>query len=91
LNILVNNAGIFENLKSTHQQEPNDWQRIIDVNLRGAFLMAQEASSVMHVDSIGGVIINIASVAGQISHLVAFVSMQLPQVYSFSNDGCSRT
>jgi NAD(P)-dependent dehydrogenase (short-subunit alcohol dehydrogenase family) len=36
----------------------------MDVNLRGAFLMARAASRVMRVDPKGGVIINIASVAG---------------------------
>ena len=64
LDILVNNAGIFENLKSTHHQELHDWQSVMDVNLRGAFLMARAASRVMRVDSKGGVIVNIASVAG---------------------------
>jgi NAD(P)-dependent dehydrogenase (short-subunit alcohol dehydrogenase family) len=64
LDILVNNAGVFENLKSTHNQELQDWQSVMDVNLRGAFLMARAACRVMRVDGNGGVIINIASVAG---------------------------
>jgi NAD(P)-dependent dehydrogenase (short-subunit alcohol dehydrogenase family) len=64
LDILVNNAGVFENLKSTHNQELQDWQSVMDVNLRGAFLMARAACRVMRVVGNGGVIINIASVAG---------------------------
>jgi NAD(P)-dependent dehydrogenase (short-subunit alcohol dehydrogenase family) len=64
LDILVNNAGIFENLKSTHLQEVQDWQSVMDVNLRGAFLMARAASRVMRMAPLGGAIVNIASVAG---------------------------
>jgi NAD(P)-dependent dehydrogenase (short-subunit alcohol dehydrogenase family) len=62
LDILVNNAGI------TWGARPEDmaldkWQKVIDVNLTGAFLFAQAAGREMLERSYGR-IINIASIAG---------------------------
>ncbi len=62
LDILVNNAGI------TWGARPEDmvlerWQKVIDVNLTGAFLFAQAAGRVMLKHEYGR-IINIASIAG---------------------------
>jgi 3-oxoacyl-[acyl-carrier protein] reductase len=37
IDILVNNAGIHQHVKSW-EMNPSDWQKIIDVNLTGAFL-----------------------------------------------------
>ena len=62
LDILVNNAGV------TWGARPEDlplerWQKVIDVNLTGAFLFAQAAGRVMLKHEYGR-IINIASIAG---------------------------
>jgi NAD(P)-dependent dehydrogenase (short-subunit alcohol dehydrogenase family) len=62
LDILVNNAGI------TWGARPEDlaldkWQKVIDVNLTGAFLFAQAAGRAM-LERRYGRIINIASIAG---------------------------
>ena len=62
LDILVNNAGI------TWGARPEDmaldkWQKVIDVNLTGAFLFAQAAGREM-LERGCGRIINIASIAG---------------------------
>jgi NAD(P)-dependent dehydrogenase (short-subunit alcohol dehydrogenase family) len=63
VDILVNNAGVGGNtpfLKTSFE----DWNRIIGINLTGAFLVAQAAASEM-VKGGGGKIINIASLSGQ--------------------------
>jgi 3-oxoacyl-[acyl-carrier protein] reductase len=63
LDILVNNAGIGGNtpfLDTTLAE----WQRIISINLTGAFLVAQAVAREM-VKSGGGKIVNIASLSGQ--------------------------
>jgi len=63
LDVLVNNAGIArDNLVLRMKEE--DFQAVLDVNLKGAFLMAKAASrSMLRLRS--GRIINIASVVGQ--------------------------
>ena len=63
LDILVNNAGIG-NAKPALQQSVEDWDDILDTDLRGAFFMAQSAAKQMRVHGKGGRIINIASILG---------------------------
>ena len=62
IDILVNNAGISQN-KPTVDMTPEDWDRIMDVNLRGVFLCALEAGKRM-VKQKSGLIINMSSVWG---------------------------
>ena len=62
LDILVNNAGVIQTGPITEFAE-SDWDRIFAVNVKGIFLMSQAA--LPHLVKDGGVIINIASVAGK--------------------------
>ncbi len=63
LDILVNNAGITrDNLVLRMKEE--DFQAVMDVNLKGSFLMAKAASRSM-LRQRSGRIVNIASVVGQ--------------------------
>jgi NAD(P)-dependent dehydrogenase (short-subunit alcohol dehydrogenase family) len=64
LDILVNNASISEPLVATVDQALHDWQRVIDVNLRGAYLMSRAFGRHVLGRSGRGAIINIASTAG---------------------------
>ncbi len=61
LDILVNNAGIF-NPKPALEMTESDWDRTIDINLKGQFLCAQRAAKEMAKNKWGR-IINIASTA----------------------------
>jgi len=67
LDILVNNAGV-EPKASVLALDEWDWDRTLNVNLKGTFLCTQLAGRVMQ-DRAGGVIINIASIAGHKSPL----------------------
>lgn len=61
LDILVNNAGVFPfspALQMTEQQ----WDRVLDINLKGAFFVAQAAAAQMVEAGHGGHIVNIASI-----------------------------
>jgi 3-oxoacyl-[acyl-carrier protein] reductase len=59
VNVLVNNAGIYP-FKPFEQLSEADWDKVIDVNLKGTYLTNQSASKVM---SEGGKIVNISSIA----------------------------
>jgi glucose 1-dehydrogenase len=61
IDILVNNAGIQTPCPS-HEIETADFDRILNVNLRGAFLCAREALRHFLARGTGGVILNNSSV-----------------------------
>jgi NAD(P)-dependent dehydrogenase (short-subunit alcohol dehydrogenase family) len=62
IDILVNNAGISWGERPEAMTLPQ-WQKVIDVNLTGAFICSQAAGRVM-IERQYGRIINIASIAG---------------------------
>lgn len=62
--ILVNNAGIAVT-KPLLQQGVEDWDGVMAVNLRGCFLMGQEAARRLAAAKMPGCIVNIASVLGE--------------------------
>ena len=61
LDLLVNNAGIIIN-KPVVDMSRDDWGRIIDVNVTGAFLHSREAMKAM-IPQRSGAIVNVASYA----------------------------
>jgi NAD(P)-dependent dehydrogenase (short-subunit alcohol dehydrogenase family) len=61
--ILVNNAAIFE-MGSLEEIDPRSWDRMIEVNLKGPFLMMQAFIPHM-VDQDWGRVISISSTAGK--------------------------
>jgi NAD(P)-dependent dehydrogenase (short-subunit alcohol dehydrogenase family) len=77
VSVLVNNAGVASAVAAS-RETPEQFRGVIDVNLNGAYWMAQAAAAAM---SEGGSIINISSVLG-------LVSGGLPQAaYSASKAG----
>lgn len=63
LDILVNCAGIYPSTPILEQKE-EDWDRILDINLKGAFLFSQVCGKSMVETGTPGAIVNIASRAG---------------------------
>ena len=59
LDVLVNNAGIYVR-GFVEETEPEDWDRVMEVNAKGAFLGTRAAIPAMR-QSGGGSIVNIAS------------------------------
>jgi glucose 1-dehydrogenase len=65
IDLLVNNEGVEKPFKLL-DMPLEEWQRVIDVNLTGAFLCAREAARMMVAEGCEGVIVNITSIHEQI-------------------------
>ena len=65
IDLLVNNAGIEKPFELV-EMPLEEWQKVIDVNLTGAFLCAREAARMMVAEGCEGTIVNITSVHEQI-------------------------
>lgn len=63
IDILINNAGILADAQLVKMTE-EEWDRVIDINLKGIFLCGQAAAKVMIEKGKGGVILNTSSVVG---------------------------
>jgi NAD(P)-dependent dehydrogenase (short-subunit alcohol dehydrogenase family) len=63
LDVLINNAGVTA-ARPFLEQSPDEWDFVLDTNLRGAAFVARAAARRMKALGSGGSIINIASVLG---------------------------
>ncbi len=64
LDILVNNAGVGGFTKLLHELPPEDWERILNTNLRGVYFSIRVFAPMM-IRARSGHIINISSLAGK--------------------------
>jgi NAD(P)-dependent dehydrogenase (short-subunit alcohol dehydrogenase family) len=63
LDIVINNAGVTDTVPLIDQDEET-WDKILDTNLKGAFLVGQAAARLMRDQRTPGNIINVASILG---------------------------
>lgn len=64
LDILVNNAGVGSFSGPLHEMTPEDWEKVLNTNLRGVFYTIR-AFTPMMIRQGGGHIVNISSLAGK--------------------------
>ncbi|NNG03419.1 MAG: SDR family oxidoreductase [Inquilinus sp.] len=60
LDILVNNAGVIDPIARLADSDPAEWDRVVDINLKGVYHGLRAAIPVMQAQG-GGVIVNISS------------------------------
>ena len=64
LSILINNAGLAVGRGSLDSGETDDWDRMIDTNIKGLLYVTRAISPILKKNG-GGHIVNIASIAGK--------------------------
>lgn len=62
--LVINNAGAAVSRPLLEQSE-SDWDTVLDTNLKGAWLVAQEAARRMSDAELPGAIVNVASITGE--------------------------
>ena len=73
LHILVNNAGVSLRVPSMIETSLEDWNRLMSINLTGAFLGIRACAPLIR-DSGGGAIVNTGSIAGMTGHFATAYS-----------------
>ena len=63
IDLLFNSAGIGDDLVPVHAQSPERWQHVVDVNLKGTYLMCRAVGRQM-VERKLGAIVNVSSIVG---------------------------
>ncbi|WP_273496359.1 SDR family NAD(P)-dependent oxidoreductase [Rikenella microfusus] len=64
IDILVNNAGLAAGLEHIDEGDPDDWERMIDTNVKGLLYITRQVAPLM-IASGSGHIVNIGSIAGR--------------------------
>lgn len=99
LDIACNNAGIGGPAKPTGDYEPEEWDKVINLNLNGVFYACKY--QLLHMEKNGGgSIVNIASIHGQVAapnspaytaskHAVVGLSKNIAAEYATKNIRCN--
>jgi NAD(P)-dependent dehydrogenase (short-subunit alcohol dehydrogenase family) len=64
VDVLVNNAGVSV-VKALHEHSPQEWDRVMDTNVKAVYLAARHVIPVM-MEQRSGVVLNTGSISGQV-------------------------
>lgn len=65
ITVLVNNAGLAVGLNPLNEGVIDDWERMLDTNVKGLLYVSKIISNLMIVNGKGGHIVNLCSIAGK--------------------------
>ena len=68
INVLVNNAGLASGLSLIQDGDNDDWEKMIDTNIKGLLYVSQAIMPLM-IENKSGHIINMSSIAGKEAYL----------------------
>jgi NAD(P)-dependent dehydrogenase (short-subunit alcohol dehydrogenase family) len=88
LDVLINNAGGFWEQLTTETTSEGEWDKVIDLNLKGVFLCSQQAIPLLRGSS-SGRIITLGSLAGQTTMYRSSPPMRPPRPEFRRSVGCS--
>lgn len=67
IDILVNNAGLSRGLSKLHEGDIDDWEEMLDTNVKGLLYVTRAVVPGM-VERQGGHVVNIGSIAGRVAY-----------------------
>jgi len=87
IDVLVNNAGLARGLEKLHQGDTDDWDAMIDTNVKGLLYLTRKIVPLMLLNNVNGHIINIGSTAGIFAYPGGAVYCATKAAVKFISDG----
>ncbi|EIW16206.1 MULTISPECIES: SDR family oxidoreductase [Pelosinus] len=87
IDILVNNAGLARGLDKLHEGDPEDWEAMIDTNVKGLLYLTRKIVPQMLEHNLNGHVINIGSTAGIMAYPGGTVYCATKAAVKFISDG----
>ena len=87
IDILVNNAGLARGLEKVHQGDTDDWDAMIDTNVKGLLYLTRKIVPFMVENQVNGHVINIGSIAGIAAYPNGAVYCATKAAVKFISDG----
>jgi 3-hydroxy acid dehydrogenase / malonic semialdehyde reductase len=87
IDILVNNAGGALGLEKLHEGNPDDWDTMIDTNIKGVLYLTRQVVPLMLKYQLNGHVVNIGSIAGIHAYPNGAVYCATKAAVQFISDG----
>jgi len=87
IDILVNNAGCALGLEKLHEGNPDDWDKMIDTNVKGLLYLTRKIVPLMLKYQLNGHVVNVGSTAGIFAYPNGAVYCATKSAVHFISDG----